>query len=156
MYVSKNWSTTEWDCHHRSVAEGPDQNGNIVVFAKDNENGRLTTDNEKTASLFKVLDLLRDWNPGWVINVTKAGYKSGYRTPEVNAEVDGVPNSFHTQGFAADIHNANDDNATAGSLAKTIRDAARAYGLEDQMGLGEYSDGWCHVDFRGYAASWQE
>lgn len=135
LYTSKNWSTREWDCLGRSENE----------FAKDNAEGRLTTDNENTANLFRVLDLVRDWNPNWVVNTTNAGYKSGYRTPEVNSEVGGVWNSYHTKGCAADIHIAGqDDNAFA--LAETIRVAAEAWGLEDKLNIGHYGD-WIHIEF---------
>lgn len=73
LYVSKHWSVTEWDCLQRSRNE----------YAWD-ENGRLCTNDEKTANLFRLLDMLRDWNSNWVINTTNAGYKSGFRTIEVN------------------------------------------------------------------------
>ena len=83
LYVSKHWSVTEWDCLQRSRNE----------YAWD-ENGRLCTNDEKTANLFRLLDMLRDWNSNWVINTTNAGYKSGFRTIEVNLAVGGEPNSY--------------------------------------------------------------
>lgn len=45
----------------------------------------------------RVLDPLREWygRPVYV--------NSGYRCPELNAAVGGVPNSFHLTGCAADI-----------------------------------------------------
>ena len=45
----------------------------------------------------RVLDPLREWygRPVYV--------NSGYRCPELNAAVGGVPNSFHLDGCAADI-----------------------------------------------------
>ena len=67
-YVSKHWSTTEWDCYQRAENE----------YAHDNSEGKLVTEEEGTANLFRILDMLRDWNPNWVINWTNAGYKSGY------------------------------------------------------------------------------
>ena len=45
MYESKHWSVTEWDCWRRNSNE----------YAWDNENGKLCTNNEKTANLFKIL-----------------------------------------------------------------------------------------------------
>ena len=51
LYVSKHWSVTEWDCWRRSRNE----------YAWD-ENGRLCTNDEKTANLFRIFDMLRDWN----------------------------------------------------------------------------------------------
>jgi len=68
LYVSRHWSVREWDCLKRSRNE----------YAWDNEHGRLCTNDENTANLFKVMDTLRDWNKGWVVNTTRAGYKSGY------------------------------------------------------------------------------
>lgn len=142
MYVSKHWSTKEWDCLNRSENE----------FAFDNENGRLCTNDERTANLFRILDMLRDWNPDWVVNTTNAGYKSGYRNLEVNAEVGGEENSLHTQGCAADIHITSED-ATDEALADTVLAAAEAWGLSDKLGIGCYGD-WIHIDTRGYTARW--
>ena len=82
LYVSEHWSVREWDTLKHSSNE----------YAWDNEHGRLCTNDENAANLFKVLDTLRDWNPGWVVNTTRAGYKSGYRTPAVNGEVGGAAN----------------------------------------------------------------
>lgn len=135
LYTSKNWSTREWDCLGRSENE----------YAKDNAEGKLTTDHANTANLFRVLDLVRDWNPKWVVNSTNAGYKSGYRTLEVNAKVGGAKNSNHTKGCAADIHiSGQDDNAFA--LAETIRAATAAWGLENNLNIGHYGD-WIHIEF---------
>lgn len=44
-----------------------------------------------------VLDPLREWY-GKPIHI-----ESGYRCPELNKAVGGVSNSFHTQGYSADI-----------------------------------------------------
>jgi putative chitinase len=46
---------------------------------------------------------------------------SGYRNPEVNAAVGGVPNSAHALGFAADFHVDGFDDLAA---AKVIRDSS--------------------------------
>lgn len=140
LYVSKNWSVTEWDCYGRS------QN----AFAWDNEEGRLCTNDVKTANLFKILDMLRSWNPNWVINTTCAGYKSGYRTEEVNAAVGGEYNSYHVRGCAADISIWGQDDRDT-NLADTVLAAAKAWGIDDQLGIGYYGD-WIHIDTRGYPA----
>ena len=87
-YISKHFTVAEWDCLQRSE--------NDYAYT-DEASGNLATENEKTANLFKILDIW-DWNPDWVINTTNAGYKSGYRTPEINAEVGGEPDSYHTRG----------------------------------------------------------
>ncbi len=140
LYTSRHWSVTEWDCFQRS--RNP--------YAWDDAGGYLNTDNEETANLFKILDMLRDWNPNWIVNWTNAGYKSGYRTRSVNQEVGGVPNSNHTLGCAADIHESNTD-ASAEALAGAIKAAAKYNGLEDKIELGIYQDqGWCHIATPGY------
>lgn len=140
-YKSRHWTVAEWDCLGREENE----------YAWT-ENGRLCTSDARTANLFKILDMLRDWNSNWVVNSTNAGYKSGYRTPSVNAEVGGEYNSWHTKGCAADMHILNTD-ASASDLAATILVAAEAYGLEDQLGIGCYGD-WVHIDTRGYTSRW--
>lgn len=142
MYISKHWSVTEWDCFQR----------NRNSYAWDNENGRLCTNDERTANLFKILDMLREWNPNWVINTTNAGYKSGYRTLDVNVAVGGEKGSYHTKGCAADIHIAGQDDS-AESLADTVLVAADSYGLKDSLGIGYYGD-WIHIDTRGYTSRW--
>lgn len=142
MYVSKHWSVTEWDCLKRSRN----------IYAWDNEEGSLCTNDTKTANLFRILDMLRDWQPNWVINSTSAGYKSGFRTIDVNLEVGGSAHSYHTRGCAADIHIAGQDD-TDKALADTVITAARAWGLEYQLGIGYYGD-WIHIDTRGYTSRW--
>lgn len=140
LYTSRHWSTTEWDCLQREANP----------YAWDDEYGKLNTDNEQTANLFKILDMLRDWNPHWVVNWTNDGYKSGYRTKSINREVGGVSTSNHIYGCAADIHESNTD-ATAEALAETIKAAAKYNGLEDQIELGIYSgQGWCHIATPGW------
>ncbi|WP_306542066.1 D-Ala-D-Ala carboxypeptidase family metallohydrolase [Phascolarctobacterium faecium] len=143
LYVSKHWSVTEWDCYKRSQNE----------YAWDNKYSRLCTNDINTANLFKILDMLRSWNSNWVINTTNAGYKSGFRTIEVNLAVGGESESYHIKGCAADIHIAGQDD-TAEALADTVLIAAEAYGLEGQLGIGYYSDGWIHIDTRGYTWRW--
>lgn len=118
----------------------------------------LATDNEKTENLFKILDMLRDWNPKWQINTTDykpqfgMALKSGYRDVEANAACDGEINSYHVRGCAADISIAEQDD-TDESLAKTVLVAAEAYGLQNNMGIGYYGD-WVHIDTRGYTSRW--
>lgn len=141
MYKSKHWTVNEWDCLQRSK--------NPFAWT---EGDRLCTDDERTANLFKILDMLRDWNPNWVVNTTNAGYKSGYRTPSINALVGGVEGSLHTQGCAADIHIAGQDD-TDTALADTVLVAADAWGLKDKLGIGYYGD-WIHLDARGYTSRW--
>lgn len=143
MYRSKHWSVTEWDCYGN--AQNP--------YAWDDETGHLCTDNERTANLFKILDMLREWNPNWRVNMTYRGWNSGYRDAYVNARCGGVPDSYHMRGCAADIHiGGQDDTDTA--LADTVLVAAEAWGLEDKLGIGYYGD-WIHIDTRGYTARWR-
>jgi len=63
---------------------------------------------EKVRALFDV-----------VIEIT-----SGYRNPEVNRAVGGVPNSAHALGHAADFHVLNLDDLAA---AKVIRDSGLTF-----------------------------
>ena len=70
---------------------------------------------------------------GW-LNWGSSGYKSGYRTPEINEIMGGVWNSNHRYGCAADIHEGNTD-ATAEALAETIKAAAEYNGLLDRLNL---------------------
>jgi len=38
-------------------------------------------------------------------------------------------------------------------LADTVIAAAKAWSIEDQLGIGYYGD-WIHVDTRGYSSRW--
>ena len=144
MYVSKNWSTTEWDALQRSENE----------FATDNAEGRLTTTDPRTTKLFQILDTLRDWNSNWVVNTTRDGFKSGFRPPDINAQVGGSANSWHIRGCAADIHISGQDDFAA-ALAQTVVDAAAAWGISpDELGIGLYPDGWIHIETTGIRARW--
>lgn len=72
---------------------------------------------------------------------------SGYRCEEHNAEVGGVPNSFHVQGIAADIWA---DGYSVDALAEIAVE-------EGADGVGRYyGDEFVHVDVRGYAARWTD
>ena len=141
LYKSKHWNVAEWDCLGRTENE--------YAWTEDD---CLCTDNENTANLFKILDMLRDWNPNWQVNTTKAGYHSGFRTIEINEEVGGEVGSYHTRGSAADICISNEDD-TDEDLANTVLEAAKCFGLEDGLGIGYYGD-WVHVDYRGYTSRW--
>lgn len=70
---------------------------------------------------------------------------SGYRSPEHNKEVGGVPNSYHTKGLAADIRPVD------------LKELDELYELADRMnitgGVGRY-DTFVHVDKRGIYARW--
>ena len=72
---------------------------------------------------------------------------SGYRSPEHNAAVGGVPDSLHVQGLAADIRPRDHD------------DLPRLQALCDKMnprgGVGFYRT-FVHVDCRGKRARWDE
>lgn len=60
MYISKYWSVKDWDCY------GREQN----YYAWDNEDGKLCTDNENTANLFKILDSLYEQDSSVMVNWT--------------------------------------------------------------------------------------
>ncbi len=70
---------------------------------------------------------------------------SGYRSPEHNKAVGGVPNSYHTKGLAADIR------------PKDPAQLEELWQLADRMnetgGAGRY-DTFVHVDRRGIYARW--
>ncbi len=72
---------------------------------------------------------------------------SGYRCPEHNAEVGGVPNSQHVLGTAADIWC---DSTSVDQLADIARE-------EGAGGVGRYyGQGFVHVDVRDYEADWDD
>ena len=72
---------------------------------------------------------------------------SGYRSPEHNATVGGVKNSYHTLGLAADIR----------PLSENRSDLTELQAICDEMnprgGVGFY-DTFVHVDVRGEHARW--
>ncbi len=91
--------------------------------------------------LLTVMDAIRE-KVGQPVIVT-----SGYRCPAHNAAVGGVPDSYHTQGIAADIYC---DGVSVDSLA-WIADECGADGIGRY-----YGQGFVHVDVRGWPARWEE
>jgi uncharacterized protein YcbK (DUF882 family) len=92
--------------------------------------------------LLQVLDAMREAIGGSV------SLSCAYRCPAHNAEVGGVPNSYHTQGIAADV--LVPDGMSVSELAAI----AEQCGAD---GIGRYYDSlFVHVDTRGYAARWDE
>lgn len=91
--------------------------------------------------LIDVLDKIRE-RLGVPITVN-----SGYRCPEHNEEVGGVPNSQHVEGTAADITY---DGIDVDYLAQIAEECGAD-------GIGKYyQQGFVHVDVRGYAARWND
>ena len=81
------------------------------------------------------------------MGVTREEVNSAYRCPGHNAEVGGVPNSFHVQGCAADI-----DASTFGVDGWAL--LAEQAGAD---GIGKYYNAnFVHVDTRGEKARWEE
>ena len=148
LFVSKHWSVTEWDCYQRPQNE----------YAWDNEDGKLCTNDKRTAELFTILDNLYEQDPSIQINWTYykpefgMSLRSGYRDDEANSACGGEEGSYHTKGCASDIHFGN-YNYTGEQLAEKILLTASWFGLENKLGIGVYSD-WIHVDTRGYTARW--
>lgn len=72
---------------------------------------------------------------------------SGYRCPVNNAACGGVKNSQHLLGIAADLTY---DGIDVDALAQIAEDCGAD-------GIGKYwSQGFVHVDSRGYYARWTE
>ena len=81
------------------------------------------------------------------MDVQEEEVNSGYRCPKHNAEVGGVPNSFHVQGCAADIDASNYGVDVLAGLAESC-------GAD---GIGKYYDAcFVHTDTRGEKARWEE
>lgn len=82
---------------------------------------------------------------------------SGYRCPERNREVGGVPDSQHIVGAAADIYVAALDPQQVAKFAELVR-------VFERGGIGIYLPrlgkraraGWVHVDVRGKAVRWTD
>ncbi|HWR41832.1 YcbK family protein [Sporomusa sp.] len=92
--------------------------------------------------LLQVLDAIRE-AVGSPVSLSCA-----YRCPEHNAEVGGVPNSYHIQGIAADV--LVPDGMSVDELASIAEQCGA-------KGIGRYySQEFVHVDTRGYEARWEE
>ena len=92
--------------------------------------------------LQNILDAIRERIRGPVI------LTSAYRCPAHNAAVGGVPNSYHTQGIAADV--LVPDGMTVDQLAQIAEECGAD-------GIGRYyGQGFVHCDVRGYPARWDE
>ena len=72
---------------------------------------------------------------------------AGYRCPEHNAAVGGVPHSEHTLGLAADI-------ALPGLSLQRMYELALEVPQFAQGGIGVYDGGFLHVDVRDHRARW--
>lgn len=91
--------------------------------------------NNLEALVNNVLDPLRDaWGAPIHVN-------SGYRCPELNKAVGGVPASQHLKGEAADI--------TAGSPAKNklLYSLLRQLNLPVDQAINEHDFAWIHVSY---------
>lgn len=71
---------------------------------------------------------------------------SGYRTPEYNAKINGVKNSQHTKGTAADIKVS---DIPASRVQKYLKNK-----YPDKYGIGSYST-FTHIDVRTKKARWR-
>lgn len=92
-------------------------------------------------ALVEALETIRK-KAGGAIRIT-----SGYRPPDYNLAVGGVPNSMHRDGLAADIYT---DHLSTSELCR-ICDAVIGSG----GGVGYYpTQGFVHVDVRGHRVRW--
>ena len=73
---------------------------------------------------------------------------SGFRCPELNAAVGGVPTSKHTTGEAADIYQYGWDWAKTLTAARAIYDRFKAKGINADIIAEQRPDGavWVHVE----------
>jgi len=102
------------------------ENFNLREFVSPDTN-EVKLESEVVFRLQKLRDLI-----GRAITVT-----SGYRTPEYNQQVGGVPRSYHMLGQAADIY-------CSGMSTKKLAQLANEVGFR---GIGTYvKDGFVHVD----------
>src|ERR1700751_3960075 len=72
---------------------------------------------------------------------------AGYRCPEHNAAVGGVPHSEHTLGLAA-------DTALPGVSLQRMYELALEVPQFAHGGIGVYDGGFLHVDVREHRARW--
>jgi hypothetical protein len=72
---------------------------------------------------------------------------AGYRCPQHNLAVGGVPDSEHTRGLAADIRVDGLTVQKMYEMASTIPQFANG-------GIGVYDGGFLHVDVRDHRARW--
>lgn len=92
--------------------------------------------------LLQILDAIRE-SVGSPLSLSCA-----YRCLAHNADVGGVPNSQHVQGFAADVL------VPEGLSVNQLAEIAEQCGAD---GIGRYYDSFfVHVDTRGYAARWDD
>lgn len=110
------------------------------------ENGHNVLDHIIDKRLVDVLDAIRE-RLGVPLYIN-----SGYRCPEHNEEVGGVPNSQHVEGTAADITY---DGIDVDYLAEVAEACGQELGIEGGIGCYYYQD-FVHVDVRGYAARWND
>lgn len=92
--------------------------------------------------LVTLLENIREAAGGKAITIN-----SGYRSPEHNAAVGGVPNSQHVKGTAADIVVEGTDPLTVGQIAEHF--------LNKKGGIGVYKS-FTHVDTRANRSRWDQ
>lgn len=127
MKIGKYFDDYEFSC--RCDRHGVDADGHKIL------------DHIIDKRLVDVLDRIRE-RLGVPITVN-----SGYRCPEHNAEVGGVPDSQHVLGTAADI-------TYDGVDVDYLAEIAEECGAD---GIGKYyHQDFVHVDVRGYAARWDD
>jgi uncharacterized protein YcbK (DUF882 family) len=102
---------------------------------------RIGNDPVSLKKLLKHLEQLRKLAGNMPINITSA-----YRCPKHNAEIGGVPNSYHCQNMAVDLW-------IPGKSLNQIASLARSAGF---TGIGKYwNAGFVHCDI-GHTRTWNE
>lgn len=110
----------------------------VREFASKDGSDKVLIDDD----LVTLLENIREAAGGKAITIN-----SGYRSPEHNKAVGGVPNSQHVKGTAADIVVEDTDPLTVGQIAE--------YFLNKKGGIGVYQT-FTHVDTRTTRSRWDQ
>lgn len=99
-------------------------------------------ENGMNEDLLEVCDRLRE-KLGEVVVVS-----SGYRCPTHNRNIGGASQSYHMKGLAADVY-INSDRYDTHQIAQMALDCGA------DTAVAYPSQGFVHIDMRGYRADWE-